>query len=47
MTRANEMFSSWSPSAALVAGVNNGVANLLASTSPGGNGMPHTFPVAW
>jgi hypothetical protein len=38
ITRANEMFSSWSPSAAFVAGVNSGSANLLASTRPGRQG---------
>ncbi len=46
-TRSNEMFSSWLPNSAFVAGVNNGSVNLLASTNPGGNAIPQTFPVAW
>ena len=45
MTRSNEMFSSCSPNSALVAGVNSGLSNLLASPSPGGRAMPHTAPV--
>ena len=33
------------PSSALVAGVNSGSANLLASDSPGGSTIPQTLPV--
>jgi hypothetical protein len=31
----------------LVAGVNSGWTNLLASDSPGGSAMPHSVPVFW
>ena len=40
-TSSNEMFSSCWPSSALVAGVNSGSSNLLASVRPGGSAMPH------
>ena len=47
ITSSNEMFSSCWPSSALVAGVNSGSTNLLASDSPGGSAIPHTLPVFW
>ena len=43
--RSNEMFSSWSPIAALVDGVKIGSGSRLASTRPSGSSMPHTAPV--
>ena len=42
---SNEMFSSWSPIAALVDGVKMGSGSRLASTRPAGSSMPHTVPV--
>ena len=45
-TASYDTFSSWSPSAALVAGVNSGLASRLPSTSPSGRAIPHTAPVS-
>ena len=42
---SKEMFSSWSPMAALVDGVKIGSGSWLASTRPAGRSMPHTLPV--
>ena len=44
-TSANAMFSSCSPSSALVAGVKIGSGSREASTRPGGSGTPQTRPV--
>ena len=40
------MFSSWLPTAALVAGVKIGSANGCVIAMPGGNAMPQTAPLA-
>ena len=41
------MFSSWSPSAALVAGVKIGAGSFAALTSPAGKATPHTAWLRW
>ena len=45
-TRANGMFSSWTPAGAFQAGVNSGSGSRSLSRRPGGSGIPHTSPVA-
>ena len=45
--RAKLMFSSWSPTAALVDGVKIGSGSWLASCKPAGRVMPHTVPDCW
>ena len=42
---ANEMFSSWSPTAAFVAGVKIGCSSGVVIARPAGRGWPHTVPV--
>ncbi|MNU06256.1 hypothetical protein D3C72_2513910 [compost metagenome] len=44
---SKEMFSSWSPTAALVEGVKIGCGSLEASFRPAGSWMPQTVPVFW
>ena len=41
------MFSSWSPSSALVAGVKIGSGSFSDSWSPEGSSIPQTSPVSW
>jgi len=44
---SNEMFSSWCPASALVAGVKMGCGSFEARFSPAGSAMPHTLPDSW
>ncbi len=46
-TAANEMFSSWAPTAALVEGAKIVSDSRLPSTRPGGSSMPQTMPLRW
>ena len=41
------MFSSWSPTAALVAGVKMGSGRGWVMDIPGGSAMPQTVPMRW
>ncbi len=41
------MFSSWSPTAALVEGVKIGCGSLAASFRPAGRAIPQTVPLFW
>jgi len=45
--RSKSMFSSWSPSSALVAGVKIGSGRRSDSRDPGGSAIPHTEPSRW
>ena len=46
-TRSKVMFSSWSPSSALNAGVKIGSGSLAPKVSPSGSATPQMVPSAW